>query len=44
MTTALPTEVWLGEYKGKKVAMKTMKDISDEKGLMQFLTEASVMT
>ena len=37
-------EVWLGEYKGKKVAMKTMKDISDEKGLMQFLTEASVMT
>eukprot|EP00731_Ephydatia_muelleri_P016536 Em0009g960a len=37
-------EVCLGEYNGTKVAMKSMKDVSDSKGLMQFLTEASVMT
>ena len=46
MTTYMcpATEVCLGEYNGTKVAMKSMKDVSDSKGLMQFLTEASVMT
>ena len=39
-----PSEVWLGEYQGTKVAMKSIKDIKDEKGITQFLTEASTMT
>ena len=44
--SAIPhPEVWLGEYQGKKVAIKSMKDcLQDDKSLNQFLTEASVMT
>jgi c-src tyrosine kinase len=37
-------EVWLGEYKGNKVAIKMLKDIKDAKATKQFLAEASVMT
>ena len=37
-------EVWLGEYKGAKVAIKMLKDIKDSRGTKQFLAEASVMT
>ena len=41
---SLPPEVWLGEYKGNKVAIKMLKDIKDAKATKQFLAEASVMT
>ena len=37
-------EVWLGEYKGSKVAIKTLKDMKDSKATKQFLAEASIMT
>ena len=40
-----PSEVWLGEYQGMKVAMKSMKEcLTDEKAKTQFLAEASTMT
>lgn len=38
------TEVWLGEYKEIKVAIKMLKDLKDEKASQKFLQEASVMT
>jgi c-src tyrosine kinase len=37
-------EVWLGEYKGVKIAIKMLKDIKDAKATKQFLAEASIMT
>lgn len=37
-------EVWLGEYGGSKVAIKTLKDFKDDKSKQQFLAEASIMT
>jgi c-src tyrosine kinase len=37
-------EVWLGEYKGNKVAVKMLKDIKIGQATQQFLAEASVMT
>ena len=40
----LPSEVWLGEYKGVKIAIKMLKDIKDAKATKQFLAEASIMT
>jgi len=36
--------VWLGEYDGKKVAIKMLKDLKDNKASNQFITEAAVMT
>ena len=38
------TEVWLGEYKGAKVAIKMLKDLKDAKASQQVLAEASIMT
>ena len=38
------SEVWLGEYKGSKIAIKMLKDIKDAKATKQFLAEASIMT
>ncbi len=38
------SEVWLGEYEGKKVAIKMLKDLKDNKAGSQFITEAAVMT
>ena len=38
------SEVWLGEYKGDKVAIKMLKDLRDAKASQLFLREASVMT
>ena len=38
------SEVWLGEYKSAKVAIKMLKDIKDAKATKQFLAEASIMT
>ena len=38
------TEVWKGEYNGKKVAIKTMKEIKSAQATQQFLAEASIMT
>ena len=40
----LSPEVWLGEYRGIKVAIKMLKDIKDAKATKQFLAEASIMT
>lgn len=37
-------EVWLGDYDGKKVAIKMLKDLKDDKSANQFITEAAVMT
>ena len=37
-------EVWLGEYKGQKVAIKMLKEIKSVQATQQFLAEASVMT
>ena len=37
-------EVWLGEFEGKKVAIKMLKDLKDNKASNQFITEAAVMT
>ncbi len=39
-----PSEVWLGEYQGQKVAIKMLKDLKDSKASQQFLAEASIMT
>ena len=36
----LGTEVWKGEYNGKKVAIKTMKEIKSAQATQQFLAEA----
>ena len=36
------SEVYCGEFDGRKVAIKSLKD--DHRGLQQFLAEASVMT
>ena len=36
------SEIHQGEFKGKKVAIKSLKD--DHRGMQQFLAEASVMT
>jgi hypothetical protein len=38
----LLSDVLLGEYKGQKVAIKSLKD--DDRAAQQFLAEASVMT
>lgn len=37
-------EVWLGEYRGNKVAIKMLKEIKSRQATQQFLAEASVMT
>ena len=37
-------EVWRGEYKGKKIAIKSMKEIKSGQAVQQFLAEASIMT
>ncbi|XP_003386644.1 PREDICTED: tyrosine-protein kinase CSK-like [Amphimedon queenslandica] len=37
-------EVWLGEYRGSKVAIKMLKEIKSQQQTQQFLAEASVMT
>ena len=42
LTSCSTSEVFIGEYKGMKVAIKSLKD--DHKGLQDFLAEASVMT
>ena len=42
MFCLLAIEVYQGEYKGRKVAVKSLKDT--HKGLQDFLAEASVMT
>ena len=42
LTSCSISEVFIGEYKGMKVAIKSLKD--DHKGLQDFLAEASVMT
>ena len=39
-----PSEVWMGEYKGRKVAIKNMKEIKSALEIQQFLAEASIMT
>ena len=44
MTCLLYSEVWKGEYKGKKVAIKSMKEIKSPQATQQFLAEASIMT
>ena len=41
---AAAAEVWSGEYKGSKIAIKMLKDLKDSKARQQFLKEASVMT
>ena len=38
------SEVWLGEYRGSKVAIKMLKEIKSQQQTQQFLAEASVMT
>ena len=44
MTFSPLPEVWSGEYEGKKVAIKMLKDLKDNKAGNQFITEAAVMT
>ena len=47
ITTTFPpplSEVWLGEYRGSKVAIKMLKEIKSQQQTQQFLAEASVMT
>ena len=34
----------MGEYKGRKVAIKSMKEIKSALATQQFLAEASIMT
>ena len=41
LTSCSTSEAFIGEYKGKKVAIKSVKD---GKGLQDFLAEAAVMT
>lgn len=39
-----PSEMWMGEYKGRKVAIKSMKEIKSAQATQQLLAEASIMT
>ena len=42
--TLIHSEVWLGEFRNSKVAIKMLKEIESAQDTQKFLAEASVMT
>ena len=42
--TLIHSEVWLGEFRSSKVAIKMLREIQSAQDTQKFLAEASVMT